>query len=94
MWAVLALSFAAGDPAEQALVAELTGGEHHGQAYGYYVMASDIGAALGPLGGGWLYDSVSTSAPFIATGIILALSGLIMLFFFHIPKPAVEFTQD
>ena len=86
LWAVLALAFAAGDPAEQALVAELTGGDQHGRAYGFYVMASDIGAALGPLGGGWLYDSVSVSAPFFATGIILALCGLILLFFLKIPR--------
>ena len=90
LWALLALCFAAGDPAEQALVAELTGGDQHGRAYGFYVMASDIGAALGPLGGGWLYDSVSTSAPFIVTGVILAICGLVLLFFLNIPKPARE----
>lgn len=92
LWSVLALSFAAGDPAEQALVADLTGGEQRGRAYGLYVMASDIGAALGPLGGGWLYDTVDPSAPFIANGIILALCGLILLLFLQIPKsePAKE----
>jgi len=87
LWALLALCFAAGDPAEQALVAELTGGDQHGRAYGFYVMASDIGAALGPLGGGWLYDTVSPSAPFVATGIILALCGLVLFLFLQIPRP-------
>jgi len=90
LWALLALCFAAGDPAEQALVAELTDGDQHGRAYGFYVMASDIGAAVGPLGGGWLYDTVSTSAPFIATGSILAVCGLILLLFLNIPKPTRE----
>ena len=90
LWAILALSFAAGDPAEQALVAELTGGDQHGRAYGFYVMASDIGAALGPLGGGLLYESVSISAPFVTTGIILALCGIILLLFLRIPKPFSE----
>jgi len=92
LWSLLALCFAAGDPAEQALVAELTDGDQHGQAYGFYVMAADIGAAIGPLGGGWLYDSFSISAPFIATGIILAISGLILLFFLELPKPLKRIT--
>jgi MFS family permease len=86
LWSVLALCFAAGDPAEQALVGDLTGGNQRGRAYGLYVMASDIGAALGPLGGGWLYDKIDPSAPFIANGVILALCGLILLLFLHIPR--------
>ena len=92
LWSVLALSFAAGDPAEQALVADLTGGNQRGRAYGLYVMASDIGAALGPLGGGWLYDTIDPSTPFIANGIILALCGLILMLFLQVPKsvPAKE----
>jgi len=90
LWSLLALCFAAGDPAEQALVAELTGGDQHGRAYGFYVMAADIGAALGPLGGGWLYDSINTFAPFLATGVILALCGLALFFFLEIPRPATR----
>lgn len=86
LWSLLALCFAAGDPAEQALVAELTGGDQHGRAYGFYVMTSDIGAALGPLGGGWLYEAVSVSAPFLATGFVLALCGFILLFFLRLPR--------
>ena len=88
LWSLLALCFAAGDPAEQALVAELTGSNQHGQAYGFYVMASDIGAALGPLGGGWLYDNINSSAPFIANGAILAVCGLVLFFFLHLPRRA------
>jgi MFS family permease len=88
LWSLLALCFAAGDPAEQALVADLTGGDQRGRAYGLYVMASDIGAALGPLGGGWLYDSFDPSAPFLATGVILALCAVLLFFFLQLPKPA------
>jgi DHA1 family multidrug resistance protein-like MFS transporter len=88
LWSVLALCFAAGDPAEQALVADLTGGDQRGRAYGLYVMASDIGAALGPLGGGWLYDNLNPSAPFLVNGVILALCALLLLFFLHIPRTA------
>jgi MFS family permease len=87
LWSVLALCFAAGDPAEQALVADLTGGEQRGRAYGLYVMAADIGAALGPLGGGWLYDSFNPAVPFLATAIILGVCALLLLFFLQIPDP-------
>jgi MFS family permease len=86
LWALLALCFAAGDPAEQALVADLTGNNQRGRAYGLYVMVGDIGAAIGPLSGGWLYDSVSLAAPFYITGIILFLCGLILLVFLQTPK--------
>jgi MFS family permease len=88
LWSLLALCFAAGDPAEQALVADLTGGDQRGRAYGLYVMASDIGAALGPLGGGWLYDRFDPSTPFLATGFILALCALLLLIFLQLPRPA------
>lgn len=94
LWSLLALCFAAGDPAEQALVAELTGSNQHGRAYGFYVMAADIGAALGPLVGGWLYDSFSVSAPFIATGIVLAVCGLILFLFLKLPKPLNQITSS
>jgi len=86
LWSLLALCFAAGDPAEQALVAELTGSNQHGRAYGFYVMASDIGAAIGPLGGGWLFDEIGVSAPFIATGIVLSICGFILFFFLQLPQ--------
>lgn len=87
LWAVLALCFAAGDPAEQALVADLTSNDQRGRAYGLYVMASDIGAALGPLGGGWLYDTISPASPFQVTGAILTMCALALLAFLKIPKP-------
>lgn len=87
LWALLALCFAAGDPAEQALVADLTGNNQRGRAYGLYIMASDIGAAIGPLGGGWLYDHISTSAPFYVTSATLVVCGVILWIFLQAPKP-------
>jgi MFS family permease len=86
LWALLAVCFAAGDPAEQALVADLTDNDQRGRAYGLYVMFGDIGSAIGPLSGGWLYDSISPAAPFYVTGIVLVLCGLILLVFLQTPK--------
>ena len=94
LWAILAIFIAAGDPAEQALVADLTGNDQRGRAYGLYVMAGDIGAAIGPLGGGWLYDNIGVSAPFLLTGIILFICALILWAFLQPPKPSPAQTSS
>ncbi len=81
LWAFQALCYAAGDPAEQALVADLTGGDQRGRAYGLYTMAAGLGAIFGPLLGGWLYDAVGQAAPFYANGLILAGCALVLALF-------------
>jgi MFS family permease len=85
LWALQALCYAAGDPAEQALVADLTGGDQRGRAYGYYAMAAGIGATFGPLAGGWLYQSVGASAPFFANGVVLGICTLVLAIFLQEP---------
>jgi DHA1 family multidrug resistance protein-like MFS transporter len=86
VWAVQALCYAAGDPAEQALVADLTGGDQRGRAYGLYAMAGGLGATVGPLVGGWLYETVGSQAPFYANGVILALCMLVLVVWLKLPK--------
>jgi MFS family permease len=85
LWAFQALCYAAGDPAEQALVADLTGNDQRGKAYGFYAAAGGLGAAIGPLVGGWLYQTIGVGAPFFLNGIILALCGLALAALLHIP---------
>ncbi len=85
LWAIQAACYAAGDPAEQALVADLTGRHQRGRAYGLYVMCNDLGATVGPLGGAWLYQTFGAPAPFYANGVILALCGLVLWMFLKIP---------
>ncbi|HPH95871.1 MAG TPA: MFS transporter [Anaerolineaceae bacterium] len=96
VWAFQALCYAAGDPAEQALVADLTGVQQRGRAYGLYVMCADLGAAIGPLGGAWLYQTINPQAPFIANGIILAGCAAVLWIFLKMPdmKSAVEVEED
>ena len=90
-WAVESLCFAAGDPAEQALVADLTGDDQRGKAYGLYAMAGGLGAAVGPLVGGWLYQAVDPAAPFIANGLALAACALVLGIFLQEPaRQSVE----
>ncbi len=85
LWAFQEACYAAGDPAEQALVADLTGRQQRGRAYGLYVMCNDLGAAIGPLGGTWLYQTLGAEAPFYVNGVILALCTLVLAVFLRTP---------
>jgi len=85
LWAFQEACYAAGDPAEQALVADLTGSHQRGRAYGLYVMCNDLGAVIGPLGGTWLYQSFGRHVPFYVNGVILALCALVLLRFLRVP---------
>jgi MFS family permease len=87
---IQALSGAASSPALQSLVADQTGGDRRGRAYGIYALAGGLGATVGPLVGGWLYESVSPAAPFYANGIVLALSTLVLGLFLQIPPGPKE----
>jgi DHA1 family multidrug resistance protein-like MFS transporter len=85
LWALQALCYAAGDPAEQALVADLTGGDQRGRAYGLYTLAAGLGATVGPLAGGWLYEHVGPQAPFIVNGAVLAACTLVLGLLLRVP---------
>ena len=66
-------------PAEEAMVADLTGHRKRGTGYGLYTLVSSMGASVGPLAGGWLYDSVGRSVPFYLNGIVLLIGALLVL---------------
>lgn len=86
LWSLQALCYAAGDPAEQALVTDLTGGDQRGRAFGLYALAADLGATVGPFGGTWLYQNYGAQAPFYANGLVLALNAVLLWLFLKLPK--------
>jgi MFS family permease len=90
LWALQALCYAAGDPAEQALVADLTGGDQRGQAYGIYAMAANLGATFGPIGGAWLYQTIGPRAPFTVNGIVLALCAGVLGIWLRVPSASPD----
>jgi MFS family permease len=81
LWAVESIGYAASAPAERAFVADITGDDARGTSYGLYTFAYFLGAAIGPVVGGWLYDNVAPAMPFYLNGAALALgAGLVWAF--------------
>ena len=78
LWAVESLGYAASVPAERAFVADTAGEDTRGASYGLYTFASLLGATVGPLVGGWLYDSVGHAIPFYLNAAGLAVGALLV----------------
>lgn len=77
-WFLQAVLASAVIPTQSALVSQLTGGNVRGGAYGFYTGATGLGDSVGPLAGGWLYDTWGHNSPFWATVIVLPIAaGLI-----------------
>jgi len=77
IWAVAAVFDVGGNLAEQSLIADITHESHFGKSYSLYVFIHDLGAAIGPLIGTWLY-SRSVYLPFIAAAVLYLASGIIV----------------
>jgi len=78
LWAVESLGYTASVPAERAFVADIAGEDTRGTSYGLYTFAYFLGAALGPLAGGWLYDNMGHAMPFyLNTGVLLVGAALV-----------------
>lgn len=78
LWSSEAAAFSAATPAEQALVADLSGGDKRGTAFGLYTFALSMGQVVGPFIGTQLYEKIDRSAPFYVNTIVLWLGALIM----------------
>lgn len=84
LWSSEAMAFSAATPAEQALVADISGGKR-GRAFGVYTFALSMGQVLGPLLGGQLYDNVGPSSPFYLNTVVLILGALMLLILINDP---------
>ncbi len=69
-------------PAQKALLGDLTAPEERGTGYGLYAFAGSLGAAVGPLAGGWLYETIGPTAPFYANAILLLAGAVWVIVFF------------
>jgi MFS family permease len=68
------------EPAETAMIADLTGQNKRGLASGLYDSVENLGFIIGPLLGGALYDMSGKATPFYLNGLIAIFSaGLVLL---------------
>jgi MFS family permease len=78
LWTVESLGWMTAMPAERAFVADIAGRDVRGTNYGLYTFAYFLGGVLGPLAGGWLYDTVGNSSPFYLNAGFLLLGALLV----------------
>lgn len=73
-WTLKTFGQAAALPPQKALISDLTQDTMRGTGYGLYTFATSLGSAVGPLVGGWVYDTRGHTTPFVFTGLILLTS--------------------
>jgi MFS family permease len=78
LWAVESASYAAATPAERAFVANIAGEDVRGSSYGLYTFAYFLGAVVGPLAGGWLYDNTNHAMPFYLNTVVLLIGAALV----------------
>lgn len=80
---LFAVGGAMAGPAEDALVADLAPEASRGTVLGAREAAAGIGAALGPLTGGYIYDHWSQEMAFVVNGILLMTAAVLALAWFR-----------
>jgi len=83
LWTIEGVGWAIAAPAEEAMVADLTGRSVRGRGYGLYTFSASLGAFAGPLVGGWLYDNIGERIPFYLNGVVLLIGALLVLIMFR-----------
>ena len=90
-YTLFAVGWAAASPAEDALLADITDERQRGRVFGVKEAAASLGAALGPLAGGALYDYVRPEVAFMANGLMLLVTAALVLWWFGSSRfPAVS----
>lgn len=84
-----AVCYSAAVPAEQAMVADMTGGKKRGVGFGLYTFAQAAGRVVGPLVMGWMYDLIIVG-PFLANFVILLLGSLLVWFVLKDPAARLK----
>ncbi len=83
LWAIESLGYTASTPAQRAFVADIAGEDTRGTSYGLYTFAYFLGATVGPLAGGWLYDNLGHAMPFYLNTVVLLVGALLVAVVLH-----------
>ena len=83
LWVLESVGIVMASPAQEALVADIVGENVRGSSYGLYLFTASLGAVIGPLLGGWLYDSFGHMVPFYLNGGILLADALLVGILFN-----------
>jgi DHA1 family multidrug resistance protein-like MFS transporter len=78
LWTVETLGYVTSLPAERAFVADIAGEDVRGTNYGLYTFAFFLGGVVGPLAGGWLYDTIGHASPFYLNSLFLLFGSLLV----------------
>ena len=86
LWVLESVGVVIAGPAEEAFVSEISNDDAHGYAYGLYLFALSLGASIGPLIGGYLYDTFGHAIPFYLNGFILLFNSVLTYILFRAYK--------
>ncbi len=78
LWCLETIGYTISIPAERAFVADIAGEDIRGTSYGMYTFSYFLGAAIGPLAGGWLYDNAGKAMPFYLNTIVLIIGAILV----------------
>lgn len=84
---LFAVGWAMASPAQDALVGDLSGTDDRGRLMGAKEAAAGIGAALGPLAGGFIYDYWAQEMAFVVNGLLLLLTSVMTWLWFAPGEP-------
>lgn len=73
IWSILSIGGILYNLAESGLYTQLNMANDNGEIFGIYTLVSDIGVMIGPLIGGFLYETISKTSPFYLNGISMII---------------------